>query len=115
PHPALLRRGRAWTQRAERGHVRLRSLECCRRADEGARFVDGRGEIEMEGFEPCLDPALDALPEAARHDGAPVLPVVEVRVEVAEAELPVADDFRRREAVEVSVPREGCKAGCKGA
>ena len=112
PHPALLRRDRAWTQRAERGHDRLRSLGCYRRADEGARFVDGWGEIEMEGFEPFLDPALDDLPEAARDDGA-VLPVVEVRVEVAEAELPVAADFRRREAVEVSVPREGCKAEAK--
>src|SRR2546426_10606414 len=64
----------------------------------------------MERLEPLLEAALHEFPEAARHHRPSPLGVVEVRIEVAEPELPVVADLRGREAVEVSVPRKGREA-----
>src|SRR3989454_12155721 len=60
----------------------------------------------MERLEPLLEAALHELPKTARHHRPSPLGVVEVRIEVAEPELPVVADLRGREAVEISVPRK---------
>src|SRR5439155_4217514 len=70
------------------------------------RFVDRRSEVECEVAPLLLDASLDDLPEAVRDRGLPALCIAEVRVEVAETELPIGPEHRRRHRLDASLPRE---------
>src|SRR5439155_16287710 len=100
----------AGTEGAERCEHRLRVFRRGGGPDESGGLVDRRRQVEAEGLEAFLESALHQLPQAARDRRPSALGVVEMRIEIAKAQLPVATDLRGRQAVEVSGPRNGREA-----
>ena len=83
---------------------------CAERSEEGPDLLDGRPEVEAEGFQLGRAPVPDDGPEPRGHGRGLAGRVVEAEVDVPEPDLPVMTELGPRQDLRVTGPGDGPEA-----